>query len=143
MDTSINFNELKCIKALDKVFGVTKFSAYDFFRLFIAKIALHKVSFINQSQIVKTFYDFSTDDNFNGLLSGIGFSITGDDVSSQDVEDGITGLQTLGMIGKLNPTFERIVVYMDSKIASGIVNEYNLSRDDTERINRIVSKFVN
>jgi len=107
-----------------------KLTAYDFMRCLFATLAKNKRSIINKTALVKEIYGFrehlqQTSDTCISLFDDIEFR-TGIDNSivSYDINNGISNLQTFGVVGKLNPTYEKLFIYLTEQEADDILSNY-------------------
>ncbi|NLV35730.1 MAG: hypothetical protein GXY17_03525 [Clostridiaceae bacterium] len=128
------------IEQLGRMFSKPKISAYDFLKGFIAELAINNIVIIPRSQITSTLFDYSKNEKYKPLFEDIGFNQYGDTVTSYDIEDSIANLQVLGMIGKLNPSFERIVIYLDKDLSKNICDSFD--EDTRQRIESLVRDFI-
>lgn len=113
------------LKNIDHLFSRTDFTAYDFFRLFIAKLTERKIYKLERHGLVEKIYQLNNKKDFPLILNDIGFRNYGISISSQDIEDSISYAQTFGLIGKPNPTYEKIFIYITTDEATNIISEYN------------------
>ena len=44
-------------------------------------------------------------------------------VTSNDIAEGINNLQTFGLVGKLNPKYEKLIIYLTDEEADAILEE--------------------
>lgn len=121
---------------LNTIFKKPPITSYGFIRLLFAKLSLLGQQIISRDTIVEKVYKLSQIDEYKELLDDVGFRVFIDSTSSQDLEDGISSLQTFGMIGKINPTFERIVIFITDDMANSIIEEYD------ENISGVMNNFV-
>jgi hypothetical protein len=91
-------------------------------RYLFASLAKEKNVIIDKSKIVGKIYDFKlSKPDQRYIFNDIEFREGIDSVVSYDIDEGINNLQTLGVIGKLNPTYEKIVVYLSEQDADDIL----------------------
>ena len=112
-------------------------SAYNFMRCLFAALAKEKNMIIDKAKIVDKIFDFkrdtSPDDMF--IFDDIEFRDSINSVVSYDINEGINNLQTLGVIGKLNPTYEKIVICLTESEADDILGYYDANiRDAMEKL---------
>lgn len=62
-----------------------------------------------------------------------------DNVASTDISEGLNSLQTFGIIGKLNPTYEKIVIYLTAEEANTILE--NCDQNIVIVLNELAEKF--
>ena len=98
--------------------------SYDFFRLFFSKLAKAGITIVKYS----TLYDFirkmKKEDKYNKLLQDIRFSYNGINYVSKDIESNLNTLQTLGALGRSNPSYELLLNYFSSESSDEILNSY-------------------
>jgi len=106
-----------------------RISVNNFMRYLFASLAKEKNVIIKKSDIVGKIFKFKSSSNTDQkyIFNDIEFREGIDNVVSYDIDEGINNLQTLGVIGKLNPRYERIVIYLSEQDAEDI-----LKRCDTE-----------
>ena len=121
---------------LNTIFNKLSITSYGLVRLLFAKLSLLGQTIVSRDTIVERIYTLSQNEKYEDLLDDIGFRVFIDSVSSQEIEDGISSLQTFGMIGKINPTFEKILIFINSDMANTIISEYE------ENISLIMDDFV-
>ena len=102
-------------------------SSYDFMRLLCATLASQKKMIIDLRSLVTKIYDFkiSQGNNVQFLFEDIEFRDSIDCVVSYDISESINNLQTFGVIGKLNPTYEKIIIYLTSIDIEHILSDYD------------------
>ncbi len=102
-------------------------SSYDFMRLLCATLASQKKMIIDLRSLVGKIYDFKLKQNekVQFLFEDIEFRDNIDSVVSYDISESINNLQTFGVIGKLNPTYEKIIIYLTISDAQKILSDYN------------------
>ncbi|MDR0424180.1 MAG: hypothetical protein LBH39_01760 [Clostridiales Family XIII bacterium] len=100
-----------------------KVSSYDFMRYLCASLAKNKNVIIDPNSIVDKVFNFkkTSKSEFSYLFDDIEFRASIDSVVSYDINEGINNLQTFGIIGKLNPTYEKIVIYLTDQDAESIL----------------------
>lgn len=125
---------------LNTLFKKPTITSYGLVRLLFAKLLLLGQNIISRDTIVERIYKLSQKETYKELLDDIGFRVFIDSVSSQEIEDGISSLQTFGMIGKINPTFEKIIIFITEDMADSIVNEYDKNISST--MDDFVAEFV-
>ena len=57
------------------------------------------------------------------MFEDIEFRTSIDNVISNDISEGINNLQTFGVVGKLNPKYEKLVIYLTVDKADEILAE--------------------
>ena len=87
-------------------------TAYEGILLVCSKLAQRGKVVLRQDTLVSTLYNFRNDPIAKPLLNDIAFKKSLDTITSIDVEDSLTKLQTFGAIGRLNPAYEKIIIYI-------------------------------
>ena len=101
-----------------------RISVNNFMRYLFASLAKEKNIIIDKSKIVKKIYDFKsgcTPDQMY-IFNDIEFRTCVDHIVSYDIDEGINNLQTFGVVSKLNPIYEKIVVNLTEQKADTILN---------------------
>lgn len=100
-------------------------SALSFLRLMCAAMVIKQLSTLDLDSLVKTIYKFkeSKGSSFQYLFNDIEFRKSIDDVVSNDIWTGINNLQTLGVIGKFNPSYEKAIIYLSESDANEILEK--------------------
>ena len=102
----------------------SRISANNVMRYLFASLAKEKNVIIDKSKIVGKIYDFKLSKPDQGhIFNDIEFRKSIDSVVSYDIDEGINNLQTLGVIGKINPTYEKIVVHLSDQEAEAILGQ--------------------
>lgn len=114
---------------LNTIFKKPLITSYGFVRLLFAKLSLLGRNIVPRDTMVEHIYKLSEKNEYKKLLDDIGFRVFIDSVSSQELEDGISSLQTFGMIGKINPTFEKIIIFITEDMANDIIKNYDKNID--------------
>lgn len=101
-------------------------SSYDFMRLLCATLASKKKMIIDLRSLVEKIYNFkiSLGDDVKFLFEDIEFRDSVDCVVSYDISESINNLQTFGVIGKLNPTYEKFIIYLTKTDSEAILSLY-------------------
>jgi hypothetical protein len=100
-----------------------KVSAYNFMRYLCASLTQSKNVIIDMTQAVNKIYSFRQDSgaNYKFLFEDIEFRTSVDYVVSYDINEGINSLQTLGIIGKYYPAYEKFVICLTEQEANDIL----------------------
>jgi len=108
-----------------------RLTSYDLMRCFFATLAKKNHTIINKENIVRAVYDFKENmlledsENARMLFGNIEFREGIDEnVVSYDISEGINNLQTFGVVGRLNPTYEKLVIYLTEKEADEVLSRY-------------------
>lgn len=106
------------------VCGKPLLSTYNFMRYLCATLVKQGKVIVDLSAITSNIYHFKkkVPEKDLSLFDDIEFR-TGIDgsVASLDISEGLNSLQTFGIIGKLNPTYEKIVIYLTPEEADAIL----------------------
>lgn len=100
-------------------------TAYESILLILSKLVEKGKTVLRQDKLVPFLYGFIDSDTVKPLFVDIAFDTHLDTITSVDVEDSLTKLQTYGAIGKLNPAYEKIVIYISQKEARDFISSYN------------------
>jgi len=99
-------------------------SSYNFMRYLCASLTKCKKVIIDMQIIVGHIYDFKNNNNaLQYMFEDIEFRTGIDNVTSNDITEGINNLQTFGLVGKLNPKYEKLVIYLTEEEAVAILEE--------------------
>lgn len=107
------------------VCGKPQVSAYNFVRYLCAVLAIQRKVIVDLSSITHNIFEFKKgiSEEYQYLFDDIEFRVGIDDnVVSNDISEGMNCLQTFGIIGKINPTYEKIVIYLTPKEAEVILD---------------------
>lgn len=100
-------------------------SAYESLLLICSKLVQKGKVVLRQDSLVSVLYSFQNNENANILLGDISFKKNLDTITSKDVEDSLSRLQTFGAIGRLNPAYEKIVIYINLEEATQFLQSYS------------------
>lgn len=100
-------------------------SAYNFMKYLCASLVKTKNVIINSTEIVNKIFDYKKEvaDELQFLFEDIEFRTGINNTVSYDISEGLNNLQTFGIIGKLNPTYEKIIIYLTDKDADDILSD--------------------
>lgn len=124
------------------VCGKPQVSAYNFMRYLCAILAKKGKVIVDLSSITHNIFRFkeSVSEENQYLFDDIEFRAGIDDnVASNDISEGLNSLQTFGIIGKLNPTYEKIVIYLTAEEANTILE--NCDQNIVIVLNELAEKF--
>ena len=99
-------------------------TAYECILLVFSKIKKKGKTLLRQDKLVSILYNFKDNDNTKMLFEDVAFKRNIDTITSVDIEDSLCRLQTLGAIGKLNPAYEKIVIYISREEADRFLNSF-------------------
>lgn len=103
-------------------------SSYNFMRYLCASLAKSKKVIIDLPVIVEHIYNFKTEnEQLQYMFEDIEFRKGINNVTSNDISEGINNLQTFGLVGKLNPKYEKLIIYLTEEEADAILAECDLS----------------
>lgn len=100
-------------------------TAYESMLLIFSELVKKGKTVLRQDTLVQTLYKFRNGENTHQLFEDIAFKNHLDTITSVDVEDSMSKLQTYGAIGKLNPAYEKIVIYISREEAENFINSFN------------------
>lgn len=124
------------------VCGKPQVSAYNFMRYLCAILAKKGKVIVDLSSITHNIFRFkeSVSEENQYLFDDIEFRAGIDDnVASTDIAEGLNSLQTFGIIGKLNPTYEKIVIYLTAEEANTILE--NCDQNIVNVLNKLAEEF--
>ena len=99
-------------------------SSYNFMRYLCASLVKQNKLIIDLDSIISQIYTFKKQHNsLNFMFEDIEFRTNIDNVISSDISEGINNLQTFGIVGKLNPKYEKLVIYLTPSEAEEILSE--------------------
>lgn len=102
-----------------------KINAYECILLIFSELVKKGKTLLRQDTLVSTLYDYKDNDNTKMLFEDIAFRKSLDTITSVDVEDSLSKLQTFGAIGKLNPAYEKIIIYISREEADKFLRAFN------------------
>ncbi len=99
-------------------------SSYNFMRYLCASLVKQSKMIIDLDSIISHIYTFKQKNApLKFMFEDIEFRTSIDNVISNDISEGINNLQTFGIVGKLNPRYEKLVIYLTSEEANEILEE--------------------
>lgn len=99
-------------------------TAYESILLIFSELVKKGKTILRQDTLVPTLYNYKDAAETSLLFEDIAFSNHLDTITSVDVEDSLSKLQTYGAIGKLNPAYEKIVIYISQEEADNFINSF-------------------
>ena len=78
--------------------------------------------------------DLRDADTIGDIFEDIAFKNDIDTITSVDIEDSLCKLQTFGAIGKLNPAYEKIVIYISPDEAETFLSQYEGTFSDAIKL---------
>lgn len=124
------------------VCGKPQVSVYNFVRYLCAILAKKGKVIVDLSSITYNIFRFkeSVSEENQYLFDDIEFRAGIDDnVASTDISEGLNSLQTFGIIGKLNPNYEKIVIYLTAEEANTILE--GCDQNIVTVLNELAEKF--
>jgi len=115
------------------------FTALDFLSAFFSILKKENVNIISATEMFKAIGKYRNE--FLPLFIDIDIINNEETVCSQDLEEGISMLQILGVVGKANPKYERIILKMNKNTADDVISkcdDYYLNK-----IKEFATKFLN
>lgn len=109
-------------------------TAYECILLIFSEMVKKGKTLLRQDTLVSTLYNYKSDENTKILFEDIAFRKNLDTITSVDIEDSLSKLQTFGAIGKLNPAYEKIVIYISQEEADKFLNSFSQSFTDAANI---------
>lgn len=100
-------------------------TAYECMLLIFSELVKKGKTLLRQDTLVSTLYDYRNDNNTKILFEDVAFRKNLDTITSVDVEDSLSKLQTFGAIGKLNPAYEKIVIYISKEEADKFLDSFS------------------
>jgi len=99
-------------------------SSYSFMRYLCASLVKRSKVIIDLDSMISRIYAFKQNNaRLNFMFEDIEFRTSIDNVISNDISEGINNLQTFGIVGKLNPRYEKLVIYLTEDEADAILKE--------------------
>lgn len=99
-------------------------SSYNFMRYLCASLTKCKKVIIDLQIIVEHIYNFKMkNEELQYMFEDIEFRKGINNVTSNDIAEGINNLQTFGLVGKLNPKYEKLIIYLTDEEADTILEE--------------------
>lgn len=101
-------------------------TAYECILLIFSELVKRGKTVLRQDTLVSTLYYYKDNENTEMLFEDIAFKKSLDTITSVDVEDSLSKLQTFGAIGRLNPAYEKIVIYISREEADKFLNAFDI-----------------
>ena len=122
-----------------ELFYEPRISAYEFFKLFFAILYRRGVKEVTRD-FTEFLYKEKKKDSFRDILREIKFKNNGIYYYSNQIEDSIFNLQNVGLIGKENPSFGKILLKYNELVVADILS--NFERNDIELVESIVNDMA-
>lgn len=120
-------------------FEFPQMTSYVFLKSFFA--ALYKENCKEVSRDITDFlYEMKENNRYEALMEDITFRFNGIFMYSSEIEDEILTLQNVGLLGKRNPSFGRILIEYTEEIVEEI--ELSLKNGEWELMLEIAKKFI-
>lgn len=97
---------------------VTAYEFLKYFFAFLGKAGVHEV----ERDLVSFLYQQKQDEVAKDVLEEINFRSNGVNYYSDDVEDALFNLQNGGLLGKMNPSFGKLIVKYTADEVSEIID---------------------
>lgn len=110
---------------MNKELAKPQISAYESILLIFSELVLKGRTVLRQDNLVTKLFDYKNQTMTKPLFEDIAFDDHLDTITSIDVENSLVKLQTYGAIGKLNPAYEKIVVYISREEAEKFISNYD------------------
>lgn len=110
---------------MNKETAKPQLTAYECMLIVCSKLVQKGKTILRLDTLVPTLFRYKDDDNTSMLFEDIAFKENIDTITSVDIEDSLSKLQTFGAIGKLNPAYEKIVIYITPEEADKFLARYD------------------
>ena len=100
-------------------------TAYESILLIFSELVKKGKTLLRQDTLVSTLFAYKDKKDTRLLFEDIVFKNDLDTITSVDVEDSLCKLQTFGAIGKLNPAYEKIVIYISREEADRFLDSFD------------------
>lgn len=100
-------------------------TAYESILLIFSELVRKGKTLLRQDKLVSVLYQYKNNDTTKVLFEDIAFKKNLDTIISTDIEDSLNRLQTFGAIGKLNPAYEKIVIYISQEEADNFLGSFD------------------
>jgi hypothetical protein len=122
-----------------KQFYEPSITAYRFLRVFFAELYENGIKEISRD-LVSFFSNIKGNPRYHSIMHEFTFRSNGIFLYSNELEDNIFTLQNMGLLGKENPSFGRILIKYNDSISQEIINA--TQADQLQLIQEIASIFV-
>ena len=109
-------------------------TAYESILLIFSELVKKGKTVLRQDTLVSTLYNYKDSDETYLLFEDIAFKNHLDTITSVDIEDSLCKLQTFGAIGKLNPAYEKIVIYISREEADNFISSFDVQYAEAANI---------
>lgn len=99
-------------------------TAYDFFKLFFA-VLYRNAKYELTRDLAEILYPIKKSGKYELLLDDIKFKSNGIHIYSNQIEDSIYNLQNVGLLGKRNPSFGKIIIDYNKEICDEIISSFS------------------
>ena len=110
---------------MEKESARPQITAYESILLIFSELVRKGKTVLRQDTLVQTLYKYKNLKDTQLLFEDIVFNNHLDTITSADIEDSLCKLQTYGAIGKLNPAYEKIVIYISRDEAENFINSFD------------------
>lgn len=102
--------------------GIT---SYQSLLLIFSMLVEKGTNVLRQDTLVPMLYDFYLNERTKILFEDIYFNKHSDTITSEDIENNLIKLQTYGALGRLNPAYEKIVIYISREEANNFIGTFD------------------
>lgn len=99
-------------------------TAYECMLIVCSKLVQKGKTILRLDNLAPILFNFKDNVNTKMLFEDIAFKRNIDTITSADIEESLCKLQTFGAIGKLNPAYEKIVIYITPEEADNFLQTY-------------------
>lgn len=111
-------------------------TSYETILILFSKLAQKGKNILRLDDLVQKLFKYKDKCNTKVLFEDISFKQSLDTITSVDIEDSLGKLQVFGAIGKLNPAYEKIVIYITPKEADAFLSKYSQYDEALEEISK-------
>lgn len=122
------------------LFYTPKFSAYSLLKAFFAKLHIKKITKTSRD-LADFFYNLKLNEKYEQILKEIKFRNNGVFVYSNELDDCICTLQNMGLLGKENPSFGKILVKYSDAVAAEALSDVPIEYQ--KLFDEMVEKYLN
>lgn len=109
-------------------------TAYESILLILSELVKQGKTILRQDTLVEELYQYQNQDSTKILFEDIAFRKNLDTTTSVDIENSLSELQTFGAIGRLNPAYEKIVIYISREEADKFLQSFDQKYIDAANI---------
>ncbi len=120
-------------------FEFPQMTSYVFLKAFFAALFNRNCSQVSRD-ITDFLYEMKNDSRYEMLLEDITFRSNGVFMYSSEIEDEILTLQNVGLLGKRNPSFGKILIDYTEEIVNEI--KLSLKKEEWDLMLEIADQFI-